>query len=98
MKCTWQQGDRAVVTGSDEHGTVVKVRMDSNSVPLVDLELDSGESWVARTFELREESEEEFVEICSNCGASCNGDVTIADHGVCKDCHHETLNETEDEG
>jgi hypothetical protein len=41
----------------------------------------------------RKDDEESKVEICPQCGASCNGDVTIADHGRCIDCHHAMLNE-----
>jgi hypothetical protein len=40
--------------------------------------------------------EEANVEECPQCGASCNGDVTIADHGCCIDCHHENLEENGD--
>lgn len=36
--------------------------------------------------------EEAKVQTCPNCGASCNDDVTIADHGECYDCHKARLN------
>jgi len=31
------------------------------------------------------------IEDCPCCGNTCHDDVTIADHGVCWDCHHEML-------
>jgi len=30
--------------------------------------------------------------ICPACDNECGNDVTIEDHGVCYDCHHEMLN------
>lgn len=45
-----------------------------------------------------EENEEANVEECPRCGASCNGDVTIADHGCCIDCHKADLMPEEIEG
>jgi hypothetical protein len=29
---------------------------------------------------------EDNVQICPSCGQSCNNDVTIEDHGMCRDC------------
>lgn len=40
---------------------------------------------------MRDIDEEDKVEECPACGNSCNDDVTISDHGVCYDCHHEML-------
>lgn len=36
--------------------------------------------------------EDAYVEVCPNCGALCNDDQTIEDHGCCIDCFHERLN------
>lgn len=35
--------------------------------------------------------------VCPQCGYMCFDDVTIADHGVCYDCHHHNLSEGTDE-
>ena len=37
-------------------------------------------------------NESENIQVCPTCGASCNNDVTIEDHGECIDCHHARLN------
>ena len=33
-----------------------------------------------------------MTEACPSCLNECKDDVTIEDHGVCWDCHHEMLN------
>lgn len=43
------------------------------------------------------DDEESKVEVCPQCGASCNDDVTIADHGCCYDCLKAQLNSQPDE-
>ena len=32
------------------------------------------------------------IQECPSCLNTCKDDVTIEDHGVCYDCHHEILN------
>lgn len=31
-------------------------------------------------------SEDDGVQVCPKCGYNCNNDVTIDDHGMCRDC------------
>lgn len=31
-------------------------------------------------------NEEANVQVCPQCGHTCNRDVTIDDHGMCRDC------------
>ena len=33
-----------------------------------------------------------MIQKCPSCGEMCRNDVTIEDHGVCYDCHHDMLN------
>jgi hypothetical protein len=56
MKTTFNVGDRVSLIENDEHGEVIKTRLDDNGVPLIDVRLDSDQVWVTRQFELREEA------------------------------------------
>lgn len=42
-------------------------------------------------------NEEANVEECPVCHEFCNGDVTIADHGKCYDCHKSELSQNEEQ-